>query len=146
MPSSVVACQHLEVLKSGTMWAVQHRCLSGSSVCQPTRPRQLHRRSCVSAVAAASRTDALRELLKSPTILKGPCCHDAISARLIERAGFDFAFMSGFCTSAARLGAPDTGLISYAEMADQVGVEMYVVLLPLIRPLLVGTALLRVFA
>lgn len=29
--------------------------------------------------------------------------------------------MSGFCTSAARLGAPDTGLISYGEMVDQVG-------------------------
>jgi hypothetical protein len=29
--------------------------------------------------------------------------------------------MSGFCTSAARLGAPDTGLISYYEMMDQVG-------------------------
>ena len=49
---------------------------------------------------------------------QGPCCHDALSARLIERAGFDFAFMSGFCTAAARLGAPDTGLMSYAEMVD----------------------------
>ena len=27
--------------------------------------------------------------------------------------------MSGFCTSAARIGAPDTGLLSYAEMVDQ---------------------------
>jgi 2-methylisocitrate lyase-like PEP mutase family enzyme len=34
-------------------------------------------------------------------------------------AGFDFAFMSGFCTSAARLGAPDAGLLSYGEMVDQ---------------------------
>lgn len=49
---------------------------------------------------------------------QGPCCHDGLSARLIEQAGFDFAFMSGFCTAAARLGAPDTGLISYSEMAD----------------------------
>lgn len=29
--------------------------------------------------------------------------------------------MSGFCTAGARLGAPDTGLISYAEMVDTVG-------------------------
>ena len=42
-----------------------------------------------------------------------------MSARLIEAAGFDFAFMSGFTTSASRLGFPDTGLISYAEMLDQ---------------------------
>jgi hypothetical protein len=26
--------------------------------------------------------------------------------------------MSGFCTAAARLGLPDTGLMSYAEMVD----------------------------
>ena len=52
--------------------------------------------------------------------MQGPCCHDALSARLIERAGFPYAFMSGFCTAGARLGAPDTGLISYYEMADQV--------------------------
>lgn len=52
-------------------------------------------------------------------LLQGPCCHDGLSARLIERAGFDFSFMSGFCTSASRLGAPDAGLLSYAEMVDQ---------------------------
>ncbi|MCP3985666.1 MAG: isocitrate lyase/PEP mutase family protein [bacterium] len=48
-----------------------------------------------------------------------PCCWDAWSARLIERAGFGLTFMSGFAVSAARLGLPDTGLISYAEMLDQ---------------------------
>jgi len=48
-----------------------------------------------------------------------PCCFDAHSARLIERAGFPLTFMSGFAVSAARLGLPDTGLISYAEMLDQ---------------------------
>lgn len=47
-----------------------------------------------------------------------PCCFDALSARLIERAGFEVTFMSGFGVSAARIGAPDTGLISYGEMAD----------------------------
>ena len=51
--------------------------------------------------------------------MQGPCCHDALSAKLIEQAGFPFAFMSGFCTAAAKLGAPDTGLITYAEMVDQ---------------------------
>jgi 2-methylisocitrate lyase-like PEP mutase family enzyme len=48
-----------------------------------------------------------------------PGCHDAMSARLIEEAGFEIGFMSGFAVSAARLGMPDTGLISYAELADQ---------------------------
>ncbi len=48
-----------------------------------------------------------------------PCCFDALSARLIEGAGFPLTFMSGFAVSAARLGLPDTGLISYGEMLDQ---------------------------
>ena len=48
-----------------------------------------------------------------------PCCFDALSARMIERAGFRLSFMSGFAVSASRLAAPDTGLISFGEMLDQ---------------------------
>jgi 2-methylisocitrate lyase-like PEP mutase family enzyme len=61
----------------------------------------------------------LRSLLARPGILLMPGCHDAMSARLVEDAGFELGFMSGFAVSAARLGMPDTGLISYAELVDQ---------------------------
>jgi 2-methylisocitrate lyase-like PEP mutase family enzyme len=61
----------------------------------------------------------LREQLAAPGLRLMPCCFDALSARLIAEAGFELTFMSGFGVSAARLGAPDTGLISYAEMLDQ---------------------------
>ncbi len=61
----------------------------------------------------------LRELLSEPEALVLPGCYDALSARLIERAGYKGTFMGGFAVSAARIGAPDTGLISYAEMVDQ---------------------------
>lgn len=61
----------------------------------------------------------LRTLLAEGRLLAMPCCFDALSARLIERAGFPLTFMSGFAVSAARLGLPDTGLISYGEMAAQ---------------------------
>ncbi len=61
----------------------------------------------------------LRELLTGSELLVMPCCFDALSARLVERAGFALTFMSGFAVSAARLATPDTGLISYAEMLDQ---------------------------
>jgi 2-methylisocitrate lyase-like PEP mutase family enzyme len=67
---------------------------------------------------AESPADRLRRLLERPGILVMPCCYDALSARLIERAGFPLTFMSGFGVSAARLGAPDAGLISYGEMVD----------------------------
>jgi 2-methylisocitrate lyase-like PEP mutase family enzyme len=61
----------------------------------------------------------LGELLVGPGLQVMPCCFDALSARLIERAGFPLTFMSGFAVSAAKLGLPDTGLISYGEMLDQ---------------------------
>ncbi|MCZ6489969.1 MAG: isocitrate lyase/PEP mutase family protein [Acidobacteria bacterium] len=66
-----------------------------------------------------SAAERLRELLSGPDILATPGCYDALSARLIERAGFPVAFMGGFAVSASRIGMPDTGLISYAEMVDQ---------------------------
>lgn len=61
----------------------------------------------------------LRQLLAEPGILVMPGCFDAMSAKLIERAGFRATFMGGFAVSTARIGMPDMGLISYREMADQ---------------------------
>ncbi|MEQ8398658.1 isocitrate lyase/PEP mutase family protein [Thalassobaculum sp.] len=61
----------------------------------------------------------LRALLTRPGIAVVPSCFDAMSARLIERAGFDVAFMSGFAVSATQLVLPDAGLISYEEMVAQ---------------------------
>jgi 2-methylisocitrate lyase-like PEP mutase family enzyme len=65
-----------------------------------------------------SPAERLRELLAQPAIAVMPGCYDALSARLIANAGHKVAFMSGFAVSAARLGLPDTGLISFAEMLD----------------------------
>ncbi len=61
----------------------------------------------------------LRTLLDSRELLVMPCCFDALSARLIEQAGFHLTFMSGFAVAASRLAVPDTGLISVSEMIDQ---------------------------
>jgi 2-methylisocitrate lyase-like PEP mutase family enzyme len=60
----------------------------------------------------------LRELLSKPDVEIMPGCHDALSAKLISAAGYKVGFMSGFAVSAARLGLPDTGLISFSEMLD----------------------------
>jgi 2-methylisocitrate lyase-like PEP mutase family enzyme len=68
---------------------------------------------------APSPATRLAQLLAEPRLRVMPCCFDALSAQLIERAGFPLTFMSGFAVSAARIGAPDTGLISYGEMLDQ---------------------------
>ncbi len=61
----------------------------------------------------------LRPLLAQPGIVLMPCCYDALSAKLIEDAGFALTFMSGFAVSAARAALPDTGLLSYGEVIDQ---------------------------
>lgn len=66
-----------------------------------------------------SPAENLRQLLNRPGLLAMPGCHDAISAKLCEQAGFETAFMSGFAVSASRLGQPDTGLISYSEILNQ---------------------------
>jgi 2-methylisocitrate lyase-like PEP mutase family enzyme len=59
----------------------------------------------------------LRALLAEPGLRVMPCCFDALSARLVERAGFRLTFLSGFAVSAARLALPDAGLLSYGELA-----------------------------
>ena len=64
--------------------------------------------------------DRLMQLLGRDELLMLPSCYDALSVRLVERAGFAATMVSGLCVSASRLGLPDTGLISFAEMRDQV--------------------------
>lgn len=66
-----------------------------------------------------SAADKLRRLLKKPEMIVMSACYDALSAKLIEAAGFSATFMSGFGAAATRLGLPDTGLISYGELLDQ---------------------------
>ncbi len=64
-------------------------------------------------------TERLRALLENDTLQVMPCCWDALSAKMIEQAGFLLTFMSGFAVSATRLGMPDTGLMSFGEVLDQ---------------------------
>ena len=49
-----------------------------------------------------SKAATLRALLARDSITTLPGCWDALSARMIERAGFPAAFMSGYAVSAAR--------------------------------------------
>jgi carboxyvinyl-carboxyphosphonate phosphorylmutase len=60
----------------------------------------------------------LRELLGGPQPLIAPGAYDALSARLVEQAGFDAVYMTGFGTTASLIGRPDVGLLSGAEMVD----------------------------
>ena len=66
-----------------------------------------------------SAAQRLRLLLSAEGLRQMPCCFDALSARLVEQAGFALTFMSGFSVAAARAALPDTGLLTVTEMLDQ---------------------------
>ena len=66
------------------------------------------------------KADKLKNLLNQKDIIVMPGCYDALSAKLIEREKLNAGFMSGFAVSSTKLGMPDTGLISFSEMAEQV--------------------------
>ncbi|MDZ7749852.1 MAG: isocitrate lyase/PEP mutase family protein [Halofilum sp. (in: g-proteobacteria)] len=70
-------------------------------------------------MAAPSPADRLRALLAEGRLLQMPGCFDAMSARLVEEAGFPLAFMSGFAASASHLAQPDAGLMSFGEMVER---------------------------
>jgi 2,3-dimethylmalate lyase len=61
----------------------------------------------------------LRELINDG-LVHAPGCFDALSATLVEQAGFEAAYLSGFALSAASLGAPDLGLIGLDDVATAV--------------------------
>ena len=59
-----------------------------------------------------------RQLVASERPLVLPGAHDAISARLIERAGFKAYFIGGFPLVGARFGVPDIGLMGLGEIGS----------------------------
>ena len=58
----------------------------------------------------------LRELLARGPTLYVPGCYNAMSARVLEAAGFEAIYMTGYGTSLALTGLPDAGLTSMSEM------------------------------
>ncbi len=79
-----------------------------------------------------SRNQRLRRLIAREEILIAPGVYDAYLARCVERAGFEAVYMTGAGVSHARLGVPDLGLLSFAEMVEQAGRIADAVDLPLI--------------
>jgi 2-methylisocitrate lyase-like PEP mutase family enzyme len=73
----------------------------------------------------------LRTLLQEPEAVVAPGVYDAITARLVEQAGFSAAYMTGAGTSAAR-GYPDYGLLTMSEMVDNASTIARTIGIPLI--------------
>jgi len=60
----------------------------------------------------------LRQLLAGNEPVVAPGAYDALTARIIEQAGFPAVYMTGFGTSASLLGRPDVGLLTMTQMVD----------------------------
>ena len=62
----------------------------------------------------------LRQRLAQPGLILAPGVYDALSALLVEQAGFEAAYLSGASIAYTRLGRPDIGLVSASEVANVV--------------------------
>ena len=60
----------------------------------------------------------LRQLISQPEPVLAPGAYDALTARLVEQAGFPAVYMTGFGTAAGLLGRPDVGLVTLSQMVD----------------------------
>ncbi len=60
----------------------------------------------------------LRELMRRPGIIKTVGAHDALSAKLIEEAGFDAIWASGFGISASLKCIPDGSFLTMTEQLE----------------------------
>jgi 2-methylisocitrate lyase-like PEP mutase family enzyme len=66
-----------------------------------------------------SKSKTFRQLLEKPGLVLRPCGYDALSALLIEKAGFKLMGTSGYAISASAIGQPDLGLISFGELLER---------------------------
>ena len=62
-------------------------------------------------------TTRLRERIARGPTLYVPGCYNAMSARVLEAAGFEAIYMTGYGTSLSLTGLPDVGLTTGTEMA-----------------------------
>jgi len=59
----------------------------------------------------------MKELFETGKMIIAPGAHDALTAKIIGRLGFDAVYMTGYGQSASHLGQPDVGLMTMTEMA-----------------------------
>ena len=61
---------------------------------------------------------SLRTRLQSGKILVAPGAYDALTARLLEQAGFEAVYRGGYAASAAAFALPDLGITTLTDMVD----------------------------
>jgi 2-methylisocitrate lyase-like PEP mutase family enzyme len=77
-------------------------------------------------------TTRLRELIARGPTLYAPGCYNAMSARVLEAAGFEAIYMTGYGTSLSLTGLPDVGLTTMSEMVANARYIAQAVSIPLL--------------
>jgi 2-methylisocitrate lyase-like PEP mutase family enzyme len=73
----------------------------------------------------------LKQLLKRNQLLVAPGCFDGLSARLVEEAGFEAAYLSGGAV-ARSMGIPDIGLVTMSESIERAVEVVSAIKIPII--------------
>lgn len=78
------------------------------------------------------RRKRFKQLVEAEEILLLPGAYDALSAKLIEAAGFQGVYMTGYGQAASKLGQPDVGLMTMTEMVERAGDMVMAVDIPVV--------------
>jgi 2-methylisocitrate lyase-like PEP mutase family enzyme len=73
----------------------------------------------------------LKKLLLRNKLLVAPGCFDGLSARLVEEAGFEAAYLSGGAV-ARSMGIPDIGLVTMSEAIERAAQVVSAIKIPII--------------
>src|SRR5512139_3950213 len=65
-----------------------------------------------------NKTTVLRKAIMARRAVVVPGCHDALSAKIIQAAGFEAIQISGYGLAASILGKPDVGLVQMKDVLD----------------------------
>jgi methylisocitrate lyase len=86
----------------------------------------------------SDRAFVLRRALERRAALVVPGCHDALSARIVESAGFEAVQVSGFGLAGSLLGKPDVGLVDMKDIVDVTGHIVRAVRIPVMADIDTG--------
>lgn len=77
------------------------------------------------------RNASLRDAIDADEIAVLPGCYDALSAKIVEQAGFDAVYLSGAGVSNTKLGIADVGYVTQTEMRRRIEYVTDAVSIPL---------------
>ena len=87
---------------------------------------------------STKRSSILRKAIMERRAVVVPGCHDALSARLIEHAGFEAIQVSGFGLAGCLLSKPDVGLVQMKDVLDFTSNIVHAVKIPVMADMDTG--------